>query len=141
MPKARRVSRASDKRVSFQLQENIKSSESPEPHSGTHAQSGADTVSPSSIGAETPPAAQVKADTAESNANGYTDTAETSANGYTDTHEAKANPHSGSQPINSFTTANRPAGATTGYMGFDTDLGQPIWYSGTDWVDATGTIV
>ena len=130
MPKARRVSRASDKRVSFQLQENIKSSESPEPHSGTHAQSGADTVSPSSIGAETPPAAQVKADTAESNANGYTDT-----------HENKANPHSGSQPINSFTTANRPAGATTGYMGFDTDLGQPIWYSGTDWVDATGTIV
>ena len=130
MAKARRVSRASDKRVSFQLQENVKSSESPEPHSGTHAQSGADTVSPSSIGAETPPAAQVKADTAESNANTYTDT-----------HEDKDNPHSGSQPINSFTTANRPAGATTGYMGFDTDLGQPIWYSGTDWVDATGTIV
>ena len=130
MPKARRVSRASDKRASFQLQENIKSSESAEPHSGTHAQSGADTVSPSSIGAETPPAAQVKADTAESNANTYTDT-----------HEDKDNPHSGSQPINSFTTANRPAGATTGYMGFDTDLGQPIWYSGTDWVDATGTIV
>ena len=130
MPKARRVSRASDKRVSFQLQENVKSSESPEPHSGTHAQSGADTVSPSSIGAETPLAAQLKADGAE-----------TAANTYTDTHEDKDNPHSGSQPINSFTTANRPAGATTGYMGFDTDLGQPIWYSGTDWVDATGTIV
>lgn len=39
------------------------------------------------------------------------------------------------------TTANRPASPATGAMYFDTDLGHPIWYSGTGWVDATGTAV
>lgn len=38
------------------------------------------------------------------------------------------------------TTANRPTLTTneTGFSYFDTDLGQPIWWSGTGWVDATG---
>ena len=39
-------------------------------------------------------------------------------------------------------TADRP---TTGlYLGrqyFDTTLGYPIWYDGTNWVDATGSTV
>jgi len=78
MSKARRISRARDKRADMQLQENIRSSDKPTPHADTHAQSGNDTVTPSSIGAETPAAAQVKADTAKSeaisSANGYTDT-------------------------------------------------------------------
>jgi len=39
------------------------------------------------------------------------------------------------------TTANRPGSPSTGGRYFDTDLGKPIWYDGTDWVDATGTIV
>lgn len=40
------------------------------------------------------------------------------------------------------TTANRPtAELQTGQYYFDTTLGQPIWYDGTDWVDATGTTV
>ena len=51
MPKARRVSRARDKRADLQLQENIQSSDKPTPHADTHAQSGGDTVTPSSIGA------------------------------------------------------------------------------------------
>ena len=39
-------------------------------------------------------------------------------------------------------TADRPAvGLYTGQYYFDTDLGIPIWYNGTDWVDATGTVV
>lgn len=39
------------------------------------------------------------------------------------------------------TTANRPTSVPTGYMYFDTDLGKPIWWNGTGWVDATGTAV
>ena len=39
-------------------------------------------------------------------------------------------------------TANRPAvRVQTGQFYFDTTLGIPIWYDGTDWVDATGTVV
>lgn len=85
MPKARRVSRARDKRADLQLQENIQSSEKPAPHAETHSAGGNDTITPSSIGAETPQAAQAKADSAE-----------TAAKSYTDTHEDKSNPHSGS---------------------------------------------
>jgi len=41
------------------------------------------------------------------------------------------------------TTANRPTtGRVTGYaQSFDTTLGKPIWWNGTNWVDATGTVV
>jgi hypothetical protein len=35
-------------------------------------------------------------------------------------------------------TANRPANPSIAQMFFDTDLGQPIWWNGTDWVDALG---
>ena len=34
---------------------------------------------------------------------------------------------------------NRPANPVNGEMYFDTNLGLPIWYSGIEWVDATGT--
>ena len=36
---------------------------------------------------------------------------------------------------------NAFAAPVLGMMYFDTDEGKPIWYDGTDWVDATGTIV
>ena len=35
-------------------------------------------------------------------------------------------------------TAARPASPKTGQMFFDTTLGKPIWWNGTQWVDATG---
>jgi len=39
-------------------------------------------------------------------------------------------------------TASRPATfLVIGQQYFDTTLGYPIWYDGTDWVDATGTVV
>jgi hypothetical protein len=39
-------------------------------------------------------------------------------------------------------TADRPAQQLqVGQFYFDTTLGYPIWYDGTDWVDATGTVV
>jgi hypothetical protein len=43
-------------------------------------------------------------------------------------------------------TANRPidTGAIKLQLGqqyFDTTLGLPIWWNGTDWVDASGTVV
>ena len=38
-------------------------------------------------------------------------------------------------------TVNRPTGVAAGYPVFDTTLGQPIWYNGTAWVDATGVAV
>jgi hypothetical protein len=40
------------------------------------------------------------------------------------------------------TTANRPATELLiGQYYFDTTLGIPIWYNGTNWVNATGTTV
>ena len=40
------------------------------------------------------------------------------------------------------TTDERPvSGILTGFQYFDTTLGKPIYYNGTNWVDATGTIV
>lgn len=40
------------------------------------------------------------------------------------------------------TTANRPATELlVGLYYFDTSLGIPIWYNGTNWVNATGVIV
>jgi hypothetical protein len=40
------------------------------------------------------------------------------------------------------TTANRPATELlVGQYYFDTTLGIPIWYNGTNWVNATGTTV
>jgi len=38
-------------------------------------------------------------------------------------------------------TANRPASPTIGQFYFDTTLGKPIFYSGSDWVLADGTVV
>jgi len=39
------------------------------------------------------------------------------------------------------TTANRPANPRIGLYHFDTDLSSPIWYNGSDWTDASGTVV
>jgi len=40
------------------------------------------------------------------------------------------------------TTSQRPAvGITIGQNYFDTTLGIPIWYSGTKWVNSSGTAV
>lgn len=43
--------------------------------------------------------------------------------------------------IESGATGSRPASPITGETFFDTTLGIPIWYSGANWVDATGTTV
>lgn len=147
--KIRRVTRARDPRADRQLEEAIKESSLPPAHADTHSVSGADTITPSSIGAETPGAAQTKADIAESNAKNYTDEHENKSNPHDgsastialDDHINASNPHSGSQPVTSFTTADRPAGIAIGYMGFDIDLGIPIWWNGSDWIDVTGTVV
>jgi hypothetical protein len=37
------------------------------------------------------------------------------------------------------TFANKPASPAVGEMYFATDKGYPVWYDGTNWVDATGT--
>ncbi len=39
------------------------------------------------------------------------------------------------------TTAQRPAQTTIGLMYFDTTIGKPIWYNGTNWIDSVGTTV
>jgi hypothetical protein len=39
------------------------------------------------------------------------------------------------------TTAERPTTVALGYMFFDTTLGHPVWWDGTNWVDATGGVV
>jgi hypothetical protein len=38
-------------------------------------------------------------------------------------------------------TADRPASPVTGQMFFDTTLGTPIWWNGSNWIDASGTTV
>jgi hypothetical protein len=39
-------------------------------------------------------------------------------------------------------TAGRPTqNLQVGQFYFDTTLGYPIWYDGTDWVDSSGTVV
>ncbi|WP_236719951.1 hypothetical protein [Lactiplantibacillus plantarum] len=38
-------------------------------------------------------------------------------------------------------TSARPTGQTAGYQYFDTSLNKPIWYTGKNWVDATGKTV
>ena len=39
-------------------------------------------------------------------------------------------------------TADRPTQSLQiGQFYFDTTLGYPIWYDGTDWVDSSGTVV
>lgn len=44
-----------------------------------------------------------------------------------------------SAAVNSGATGSRPANPVTGEAFFDTTLGQPVWWDGSDWVDATGT--
>lgn len=39
------------------------------------------------------------------------------------------------------TTANRPAAPTMGCQFYDTTLHKPIWWNGTAWADAAGTVV
>lgn len=43
--------------------------------------------------------------------------------------------------IHSGPSSGRPAGKQVGYSYFDTTLGKPIWWKGSVWVDATGTMV
>lgn len=38
-------------------------------------------------------------------------------------------------------TANRPINPVIGFLYFDTTLAKPVWYTGTKWVDSTGTEV
>lgn len=35
-------------------------------------------------------------------------------------------------------TSNRPDGVAVGTVYFDTTLGKPVWWTGSDWVDAMG---
>ena len=39
------------------------------------------------------------------------------------------------------TTSQRVSPMKSGFCYFDTTLGKPIWWTGTDWIDATGAIV
>jgi hypothetical protein len=45
------------------------------------------------------------------------------------------------QEANGGTTAQRPASPNTFWMYFDTTIGKPIWWNGTNWKDATGATV
>lgn len=65
--------------------------------------------------------AQNKADSALSSAKDYTDTA-----------------LQGVAYISAGDTDSRPEEPPTGFMYFDTDLGIPVWFDGSNWVDATG---
>lgn len=79
----------------------------------------------------------------EQNSKDYTDAqvgiAEQNSRDYTD--NLKTYIEANYQPVISFPTAGRPLDVPVGFMGFDTDLGLPIWWNGTDWIDASGNIV
>lgn len=125
------------------LQEAIIQSDLPPLHAETHRLTGTDPILPSDIGAETPQGAQQRADMAENNAKSYTDVqvgiAEQNSRDYTD--NLKTYIEANYQPVIAFPTAGRPLDVPVGFMGFDTDLGLPIWWNGTDWIDASGNIV
>ena len=125
------------------LQEAIVQSDLPPLHAETHRPTGIDPILPSDIGAETPQGAQQRADIAENNAKSYTDIqigiVEQNSRDYTD--NLKTYIEANYQPVISFPTAGRPLDVPVGFMGFDTDLGLPIWWNGTDWIDASGNIV
>lgn len=141
--KIRRIARARDKRADMMLQEAIEQSDAPPLHAETHRITGTDPILPSDIGAETPQGAQQRADIAENNAKSYTDVqigiVEQNSRDYTD--NLKTYIEANYQPVISFPTAGRPLDVPVGFMGFDTDLGLPIWWNGTDWIDASGNIV
>ena len=141
--KIRRIVRARDKRADMMLQEAIIQSDLPPLHAETHRPTGIDPILPSDIGAETPQGAQQRADMAENNAKIYTDVqvgiAEQNSRDYTD--NLKTYIEANYQPVIAFPTAGRPLDVPVGFMGFDTDLGLPIWWNGTDWIDASGNIV
>lgn len=156
--KIRRIARARDKRADMMLQEAIEQSDAPPLHAETHRLTGTDPILPSDIGAETPQGAQQRADIAENNAKSYTDIqigiVEQNSRDYTDvqvgiaeqnskdyTDNLKTYIEANYQPVISFPTAGRPLDVPVGFMGFDTDLGLPIWWNGTDWIDASGNIV
>jgi hypothetical protein len=42
---------------------------------------------------------------------------------------------------NNGNSSNRPSSPSVAQPFFDTDIGKPIWWNGTDWVDAVGNIV
>lgn len=54
------------------------------------------------------------------------------------------NPHAvtaeqiGAVPLLTGATLGRPESPAVGCMYFDTDLGQPIWWNGVEWIDALG---
>lgn len=141
--KIRRIARARDKRADMMLQEAIEQSDAPPLHAETHRLTGTDPILPSDIGAETPQGAQQRADIAENNAKSYTDVqigiVEQNSRDYTD--NLKTYIEANYQPVIAFPTAGRPLDVPVGFMGFDTDLGLPIWWNGTDWIDASGNIV
>lgn len=125
------------------LQEAIKQSDAPPLHAETHRLTGTDPILPSDIGAETPQGAQQRADMAENNAKSYTDVqigiVEQNSRDYTD--NLKTYIEANYQPVIAFPTAGRPLDVPVGFMGFDMDLGLPIWWNGTNWIDASGNIV
>ena len=55
-------------------------------------------------------------------------------------HEGNFDPDS-KQTIQGGLTENRPSNPQTYETYFDSSLDKPIWFNGTDWVDATGTVV
>lgn len=115
MSNYRKVARAGDKRADLQFNEVIRNSDKPAPHNETHKSGGSDPLSPADIGAN-------------------------SITNFND-HESAGNPHSASQARQGGTTANRPSSPADFEFYFDTDLGKPIWYDGSNWVDATGSTV
>ncbi len=122
------VTRSGDKRISDQLSEIIRASiedtEVPR-HRRSHAAGGIDRVYPGDIGAETPQGAQQKINN-------------TLQDYYT---QDEVDAIIEEETRNGGPTAERPSEPRDYQMYFDTDLGLPIWYDGTDWVNAEGIIV
>ena len=130
----KKVARARDVRAEKQMNENMKGTE--KDYVDTEI-------------SEAKNYANNEASKAENNAKSYTDDHEAKDNPHIgsasnidlNNHTSASNPHSSSQIRQGGTTANRPSSPTNYQFYFDTDLGKPIWYNGTDWVDSTGTVV
>lgn len=135
----RTTGRIRDSRVEDQIREIQRQGDESPLHAEMHYRGGRDELKPSDIGAETPSGAQQKAETEANKVMGQAQQLFDQAQQALTSHADQSNPHFASQAIQGGSV--RPVDAKMYEMFFDADLNKPIWWNGSGWVDAAGTLV
>mgnify|MGYP001316092617 CR=1 FL=1 len=150
----RRTSHFRDPKLELQIEELRRAAASSELEEHANRNGGVHGLGPQDV-FESVAGAQAKANAALAEARSYTDQelakALAEARSYTDQELAQALAEARSytdqkleqlQQIVLYRqagpTSNRPDGVAVGTVYFDTTLGKPVWWTGSDWVDAMG---